>query len=169
MDAYSAVLVALRRTPLPRGVALLKRKDDISQPRIEADPIIAGGWIATIYAVRKNGLPLYWPRSAKRQRPTLFTRIVVVTDNPLVNVFRIRNAAKPLLEYAARRLRARRRAIRAARTAMRRGTHVPGPGRPRGILRSMEKTGSNRDRRCLDCGWRHLHLRKPCRIEERER
>jgi hypothetical protein len=154
-----AIERALRRTPLPRGVALTMRKDDISRPLVAQQP--DGSWQASIYAVRKNGLPLWWPKAANRPRPQRFVAKFVAQASELTNMLRVHSAAQVLLEMAEGKLRNRRSGLRAARARRRGAGFHKGPGRPRGILRSMEKTGSNRDRLCVRCEVRH-HNQKRC-------
>jgi len=153
---------ALKQTPLPRGVALVMMRDDISRPRL-LPATAPGAWLAEIYLARKNGLPLYWPRAANRPRPTRFLASIVTDNDPLVNMLRIENAAAHLVAYAKEKLRRRALGLKGSRTLRKRGAFTIGPGRPRGILRSMEKTGSNRDRNCVSCGRRHR--RSPCQEE----
>jgi hypothetical protein len=168
MDSF-AVAQALRQTPLPRGVALLMRKDDISQPRIEPHPEVAGAFIAAIYVVRKNGLPLYLPACTKRLRKKLFVATVVASADSVTNAIRFENAAAQLLQRSRVRMARYRGGKKSGRTRRRDGTLTAGPGRPRGISQAMEKTGSNPRRLCLDCGRRHKRLLTPCRPEEREK
>lgn len=158
--SQDAIRAALRKTPIPSWVKLVVEQDDPSRAKLVASATVPGAWIAGIYAVRKNGLPLYWPATTKRSRAQRFIGSFVVTADTMTNWFRISDAARVLLEHARKRLKARRGALKAVRTMRRRGTQKAGPGRPRGILRSMEKTGSNRDRNCPDCGNRHR--KTPC-------
>ena len=153
-----AIEEALRRTPLSRGVALMMRKDDIERPLISQLP--DGSWYATIYVVRRNGLPLWWPPAANRPRRTRFAATFIAQASELTNMLRAQSVAKRLLELAKVKLARRMRGLKAAR-AQRAGVGFHrGPGRPPGILRSMEKSGSNRDRKCPECRRRH-HM-KPC-------
>jgi len=145
---------ALLRTPIPRGVALTMRKDDIARPLISRTD--EGFCQASIYVVRKNGLPLWWPRSARRHRPLKFLASFIVQQSELTNYMRIRDAAKNLLAFAEKKMKARKWGLKAARTKRRTGVgFFRGPGRPRGILRSMEKKGSNPERLCVRCDVRH--------------
>lgn len=148
-----AIERALRRTPLPAGVSLTMRRSDVERPLVTQQP--DGSWRASIYAVRKNGLPLWWPKAANRPRPLRFSATFVAQDSELANALRVQIVAAALLNRAQKKLAARRGGLRAARTLRRGAGFFKGPGRPRGILRSMEKTGSNRDRNCVSCGRCH--------------
>jgi hypothetical protein len=154
---YSLILIGLRKTPLPKGVALVLERDD-PRPRISSGET---HWFGTIYLVRKNGLPLYMPPSAKRATRLRFLAGFVADVDPLVNMIHIEEAARGLVLYAAEKLANHRAGMKAAKTMRDRKSARRGPGRPRGILRSMEKTGSNRPRNCLRCGGKHGS--SPCR------
>jgi len=156
-----AIEKALLRTPLDRGIALTMRRDEIERPLVTQQP--DGSWIASIYVVRKNGLPLWLPRSAKRHRAKKFVATFTAEASELANMMRARSAAKILLETARVAMKRHRGGMKAARTRRRSGVpFFKGPGRPPGIPRAMEKTGSNRDRNCVSCGRRHYP--RPCQI-----
>lgn len=153
---------ALQKTPIPSYVKLDPHRYDPAWPRLT--------WVgsqlqASVYLVRKNGLSVYLPTSANRPRRTRFLASFIVDLDPLVNMRRIENAAILLRNYAKRKLQQRAAGLKSARTRRLRGNQGRGPGRPRGILRSMEKTGSNRGRRCVRCEGGHHPLQK-CRTGE---
>lgn len=162
--------MALRKTPVPSYVKLVTTREDATWPKVAyrhygAEQESAGAWQASVYLVRKNGLPIFWPTSANRPRRTLFVASFVVDLDPLVNMRRLENVTIALRTYAKRKLQQRQAGLKSAETRRLRGNQARGPGRPRGILRSMEKTGSNRGRRCVRCDGGHHPLQK-CRTGE---
>lgn len=154
--------LALQKTPIPSYVKLTTLREDIAWPKLDYQ---TGQWQASVYLVRKNGLPVYLPTAANRPRRTRFVASFIVDLDPLVNMRRIQNAAILTREYAKRKLQQRQAGLKSAETRRLRGNQTRGPGRPRGILRSMEKTGSNRGRRCVRCEGGHHPLQK-CRTGE---
>lgn len=152
-----AVEEALRRTPVPPWVALVTLRSDPTRPRVL--PQGGGGWLGLIRLVNKKGLPVWFPGTARRAKQP-FVASFVATEDPVTNLLRVENAAEALRRWAKLRLSLRRRGKLSMKARKASGNAQTAP-RPRGILRSMEKTGSNRDRMCVRCDVRHVPKR-PC-------
>ena len=139
---------ALLKTPLERNVRLEMDRQDPSRPLLrQVGPLEDE---AVLYLVNKKGLPIWWPAShERRQAQKFFATFIVSLDVP-TNFRRAQQAAYSLANFARKKLAARRWGLKAARTAKRRG-YKP-KGRPPGIPRAQERTGTNRGRLCLECG-----------------
>ncbi|HEY6547623.1 MAG TPA: hypothetical protein VI589_06945 [Vicinamibacteria bacterium] len=163
MDNPLDVEKALKATPIPKGIVLEKRKDDPTRPVLREDVDSFGWkrWLVTILPVDARGRVYSKPPAAKRPRPVRFCGYVPVGASAVANMRRIEERSRELLDEVRRFLAHRARSLKAARTARLRGTAKAGPGRPPGITRAMEKTGSNRARMCPYC--RGGHRRGPCR------
>lgn len=137
--------------PFPAGVALHMRQDDISKPTLHKN----GWWEYAIYAVKKNGLPVWRPASKRRPRRARYVEAVVVTENQVADTVLLQKAAARLLREVARSLWAARRSRKAAKTKAERGyVHTTG-GRPVGSSWDSENPACLRKLVCPRCKRRH--------------
>lgn len=138
--------------PVPAGVALHMRQDDITKPTLAK---VKGFWEYAIYAVRKNGLPLWKPATKRRPRRERYVVSVVVTENQVADTVLLQNATARVLYMAERSLWAIRRSRRAVKTREKNGyVHTTG-GRPRGKTWDMENPACTRNKVCPRCKRRH--------------
>lgn len=144
---------SLLQCPPPKGVALLMRQEDISRPLIH---LVDGRWQAAIYVVKKNGLPDWMPLSARRRRRQRSVAIFNVSGNPLIDILAMMMAARALKRKHERKMGCIHRGLLSSK---RRVQHA-GPGRPRGILKSMEKPAGQGTPYCRRCNC--LHPIGPC-------
>lgn len=141
----SQIEAALAKTPLEPHVRLKMVRGSITEPLLVE---VNGEWRATVYLVKKDGTPV-WSRTVARADRRYITATFIATPHPTVNYLRAKKAAEIAKALGAKKGGGK--------------PHRPATGRPPGIKRSQERTGTNPNRLCPDCRMPHRRRWTSCR------